>query len=274
MTGIVLAGRRNAGRLRSAAPEVAWEALVPLAGRPMASYVIAALQASAQIQRVVVAGPPELGGDGVLVVAPGDGVVDSLRNALQAVPLDPADAYLIATGDAPLLTGDAVDALIGCARFRGLGFAYPVVPRVACEARFPGVKRTYVRLRDGEFTGGNCFLLSAGALQVALGLLAEVYAARKRPWRLARLLGVGFSLRLVLGFAGVREAEAAASRLLGCAAGAVLAEDAGIGVDVDTMEHLVWCRRVLESGGSVAAPPRGAARDPQMAEGRGAPPRG
>ena len=242
--GIVLAGRANAGRLQPLAPDCAWEALIPLAGRPMAAHVIAALAGVVDITQVVVAGPPELAAFGAECVLPGADLLGTLRHALEAVPTD-ADDLLLAAGDAPLITTAAAQELLTASRERRLCFGYPIVRRQACLAQYPGVRRTYVRLREGRFTGGNCFYVRREAMPGLLQLAEGVYAARKAPMRLAGLLGMPLLLGLLLGTARIRDAEAAATRLLGCAAGAVEASDPGIGVDVDKPDDLILCRQVL-----------------------------
>jgi len=247
--GIVLAGRRNVGALRAAAPECAWEALIPIAGLPMAGHTIAALAGASEITRVVVAGPAELAGRGVERVEPGPRVSDTLRAALAAARRGAGgEELVVAAGDAPLLTSSAVAGLIAEARGRGLGLCYPLARRAACEARFPGVRRTYVRIREGSFTGGNCCYMRADAVDGVLGLLERLHADRKRPVRLARHLGWGVVWALLSGRARLRGLEAAASRLLGCPAGAWSCPDPGIGVDVDRPADLELCRAVLGAG--------------------------
>ena len=245
--GIVLAGRRNRGALAEIAPDVAWEALIPIAGRPMGGYVVAALAAVRSVRGVVVVGPAELGQEGIPAVAPGDGLWESLRVGLAAAralaPDDPE--YVVATGDAPLLTPAAVAEILTRCRSRGLALGYTAVPRAVCEERFGRIRRTYVRLREGVFTGGNCFYLRAEAVESVLKLSAQAYAARKRPWALARLLGMGLVVGLALGTARVADAERAASRLVGLRAGVVVSDEAGVGVDVDSPEDLALCRRSL-----------------------------
>ncbi len=245
MAGVVLAGRRNNGKLAAVAPGCAWEALVPIEGRPMAGYVIAALRALPEMGRVVVAGPEALGSDGVVTVEPGAGVTGSLQAALAALEDDASDEVLIATGDAPLLSAVALGDLVRLSRQRGLSFGYPIVGRPVCEQQFPGVRRTYVRLRQGSFTGGNCFYLRREAAPGVQSLLERVYRDRKHPVRLAGLLGWGTVIAVALGLASVRDLERAGSRLLGVSAGAVVMADAGVGVDVDKPADLELCRKVL-----------------------------
>ncbi len=249
--GIILAGRRNTAGLAAAAPEVRWEALIPIAGRPMVSYVVDALVAVPDVTRVIIAGagPAELVAPDVLVVAPGERVSTSLRHALAAAPNSrvPGEELLVATADAPLLTTGALGVLMEAARERELYLAYPIIRKEVCEATFPGVRRTYVHLREGSFTGGNCFYLKAAAVDGALALLERFYAERKRPLRLAGLLGWPLLIELVLGRARLVSAEAAGSRLLGFPAGAVPVDDPGMGVDVDGPEDLELCRAFLSA---------------------------
>ena len=257
-TGIVLAGRRNEGRLRAAAPACEWEALVPLAGQAMGRYVVAALAGA--VDRVIVAGPEGLAAGDALTVAPGGDLVATLRSALGALPADEQEVIL-AAGDAPLLTAVAVTELMAACRARSLAFGYPIVGRAACEDAYPGVRRTYVRLREGSFTGGNCLFVRRAAVPALLALAEQVYAARKRPLRLAGILGWGLALGLLTGTARLAAAERAGSRLLGQRAGAVRCADPGVGVDVDKPEDLELCRRVLAASGAAAGrvqPPQGA----------------
>jgi hypothetical protein len=250
--GIVLAGRPNTGALRAVAPECAWEALIPVGGSPMAALVAEALGAVAGVRRVVVAGPPDLADAGLTVAPPGTTAVESLRSAwgvARAAGVE--DEVLVASGDVPLLRAETVASLVAASRDRRLHLGYPVVRRETCERRFPGVRRTYVRLRDGAFTGGNCVYLRAEALPACLSLLERVYRDRKRPLRLAGLLGVRVLLALAVGRASLAGVEEAASRLLGHPAGAWICSDAGIGVDVDRPSDLALCRAALAAAASV-----------------------
>ncbi len=248
VAAVVLAGRRNHGRLVTAAPDQAWEALIPIAGRPMAAYVVAALSAVVETRRIVVVGPPDLGGDHVRCVEPGESLTASFRAAMAALEGDPATDLLVATGDAPLVTADAVSTLLRTSQKRELAFGYPIVSRPVCERAYPGVHRTYVRLRDGNFTGGNCFYLTRAAVPRALELLDRLYRNRKHPLRLAGMLGWNTVGALVLGRATLAGLERTGSVLLGAPAGAVPMDDAGIGVDVDKPEDLELCRAALSSG--------------------------
>ncbi|MBX6350217.1 MAG: nucleotidyltransferase family protein [Clostridia bacterium] len=247
MASVVLAGRENKGRLASVS-DAPWEALVPVAGRPMGARVVEALRGAEGLTRVVVVGPEEAAGwragaAEVKVLAPGSSLVENLVRGVEAAL--PADELLVATSDVPLLTPEDVGEFARRARALEADLVYPIVRREVCEAAFPGVRRTYVRLRDGTFTGGNLFYLRAERAGALWPFLERAYAARKRPLRLLPLFGVGTIVRVLFGRAGLGFLEARASRLLGLRARALPFERPALAVDVDKPDDLELADRVL-----------------------------
>jgi 2-C-methyl-D-erythritol 4-phosphate cytidylyltransferase len=89
------------------------KAFVPLAGRPMVEWSIAALQGAAAVRSIVVACPPghvhDLGGEDVEAVEGGDTRSESVANAMDAVGTD-----VVAIHDAarPLLTPQLVEGVL------------------------------------------------------------------------------------------------------------------------------------------------------------------
>jgi 2-C-methyl-D-erythritol 4-phosphate cytidylyltransferase len=87
---------------------------VPLAGRPMVEWSIAALRAAAGVRSILVACPPghvhDLGGHDLGVVDGGASRAQSVANALEAVGTE-----LVAIHDAarPLVTPELVEGVIG-----------------------------------------------------------------------------------------------------------------------------------------------------------------
>jgi hypothetical protein len=72
------------------------------------------------------------------------------------------------------------------------------VPADLCRERFPQLKRTTVRLREGELTGGNLFWAQRAVALRELHRLESLYRARKQPMRLALQIGVGLLIRFLL----------------------------------------------------------------------------
>ncbi len=246
MRALLLAGRPNTGRLRGA-DGAAWEALIPVAGKPMALWVAEALRGCAAVDAVWVVGPPELGElvPWASLVSPAATLLENLERGLAAMGGEGDEGVLVVGGDVPLVTsGEVASFLLACAR-RPADVHYPVVRREACLGRYPGARRTWARLREGTFTGGNAFLLRRSAVPVLLGLLDRFYAARKSPARLALLLGPGLLFRYVLGLLSVTAVEARFHRLTGLVGRAVELPEPGLAMDVDRPEDLALVRRVL-----------------------------
>ncbi|HEX6970674.1 MAG TPA: nucleotidyltransferase family protein [Limnochordia bacterium] len=244
---IVLAGAENDGKLRRASP-CAHEALIEIGGKPMVAYVIAALRESGRVRRIVVVGPdPELGraiaGLGVEFVPCGQRMVENLRIGIQH--LSPGRQVLIVTSDIPLLTAAAViDFLDRCAA-RQADIYYPIIERRANESRFPGAHRTYVRLRDGVFTGGNLVLLEPGIVERCQEVIERAVAMRKKPWQLSRLLGPRFIVKFICNRLTLAEIEERVEKILGCRGAAIVTPFPEIGIDVDKPADLALVSRFL-----------------------------
>lgn len=242
MDALVLGGGRDDALARSyGAPS---KAFLPVAGRPMAAWVLRALKEGG-VGRVAFVGPR-----GPLDPAPDlwlrdrDDLLANVEEGLSA--LAAREPVLVATADVPLLTSEAVAHLLREAPAAGL--VYPIVPKEAVEARFPGMKRTYARLREGTFTGGNLVLLDPELFRRALPTARKVVAWRKNPLRLALLFGPAFLLKLLFGALSVAELEARAEGIFGVPMRAMVVPYPEIGVDVDKPEDVAFAERALTEG--------------------------
>lgn len=106
----VIAAAGSGQRLGAGGPK----AFVPLCGRPLVEWSIAAFRAAAGVRSIVVACPPghihDLGGHDLGVVDGGATRAESVANALEAVGTE-----LVAIHDAarPLLTPELVEGVVG-----------------------------------------------------------------------------------------------------------------------------------------------------------------
>jgi CTP:molybdopterin cytidylyltransferase MocA len=238
VVAIVLAGGDRDDRLaRTVGAES--KALVPLRDVPMGAYVATALRSSGAVDDVVWVGPTD-GRVRRLVDAAlpaGHRLVDSLTLGLgAAMGRDPSARFLIVTADVPWWDADGVRAFLRDAPVADL--VYPVVAEATAIARFPDQKRTFVRLADGRFTGGNAVLLSPRAVPALLPFVDLAYEARKQPFALARRVGWGTLLALVTGRARLDGIQERVRALLGIDARVFVSQDAAIAADVDHPEHL------------------------------------
>ncbi|MDI3316211.1 MAG: NTP transferase domain-containing protein [Bacillota bacterium] len=234
MHAIVLAGGPNTGPLREVA-EVAFEAEVPVAGRPMVLWVVDALRQSEWVTGVRVMGPsslaPLLEGKAELR-EPGATFAGTMLRSLEGLEAD--DRLLFATADIPLITAPMVDRFVAAAAEEDADLAATVVLRQVCERAYPGVHRTYVPLREGPVTMGNLFLARPWVMPQVIENVQRLYDARKNPLRLAGLFGPGMIFRLLTRSMSLPELEAYFSKRLGGARGvAVVSPDPEVGIDVD-----------------------------------------
>jgi molybdopterin-guanine dinucleotide biosynthesis protein A len=244
VTAVVLAGGGVDDPLAARAG-VSSKALVPMAGQPMAAWVLRALESSTAVAQVIYVGEGlgELGPSRAQAVPGGLGYAQSLALGIGAgLATRPGVPLLVSTADIPWLTPEAVDRFVSAAGSADL--AYPVVSEEAALAEFPTQRRTFVRLRQGRFTGGNLMLLRPSLVGPLLDLIDSVYRARKNPLALAGLVGPRTLLALLLGRADLRELERIVSGRLGGIARAVVCSDACLAADVDRIEHLAVPARV------------------------------
>ncbi|MBX5467079.1 MAG: NTP transferase domain-containing protein [Firmicutes bacterium] len=242
MQALVLAGQPNQGALRQVA-DCRWEAEIPLAGRPMLEYVLDALEASREVDAVVVVGP--VGSrSGVHYVAAEAELWENLAAGFAALP-EPSRPCLVVTADIPLITGPMIDEFIRRAPAH-VDVVYPVVRREVAAARFPGTRRTYVRFREGTFTGGNLFWVRPTALLAVADRARTFFSHRKSPWRLASDLGWGVFWRLATGRLSLGELETVVGRLLGVSGKVLPFDYPEIGVDVDKVEDFRLIERAVK----------------------------
>ena len=216
------------------------KAHVPLNGQPMVGYVIAALRASRYVGPLVYVGEPpaELAAQLSSCVPAGQRFVESLQVGCEAALAltAPGQRLLLISGDLPWLTAEAIDHLLTDAP--RVALVYSIVTKAAAQAQFPGQARTYARLRDGVFTGGNAVVVTPEVVPLLLPLIERVFLARKRPLALARLAGWGTLLRVALRLASLAELELRVSQLLGAPARAFVTPHACLGADLDRPSQL------------------------------------
>lgn len=257
IAALILAGGKLSPELEPFADGATNRALIRVGpdGETMLDLVVRAVRAGMDAHgdgggRVLVAGnvPTPVGCE---AVDGGETLVQTLINGAAAL-LPNETSLLIATADAPFLTGEAVsDFLARAETVQPTPFVYPIIDAAACLEAFPEMKRTTVRIKEGEFTGGNMALLDPSFLRASEDTIRTAYARRRDVFALARLLGAGIIARFVFSrlnpsLLGITHLESAVGRLLSSAnPRAVLTPFVEIGADVDHPEHIGIARRIL-----------------------------
>jgi hypothetical protein len=117
--------------------------------------------------------------------------------------------------------------------------------RVRVEAAAPGTRRTWLSFADGQWSGCNLFLLASPAARRAIAAWQQVEADRKRPWRIARRLGIGTLWSYWRGKLTLAEAIARLGGTLGVMAALVPARDGRAAIDVDKPADLSLVRQLV-----------------------------
>lgn len=241
---LVLAGDRGAADPVAAHFGVPCKALAPLAGEPLLARVLGALDGAGFSGRTVLVGPraehlaqapwlQEAVACGRLRwLAPEPGAAASAAAGVAALGAGPV---LITTADHALLRADIVQRFMADALATGADAAVGLAAHEAVLAAFPGTRRTRIRLSDGAFCGCNLFAVLTPAGRRAVAFWQTIEQVRKRPLRIARLLGAGTLARYLAGRLGLREAFAALSVRAGAQVAPVLLNAPDAAVDVDSL---------------------------------------
>lgn len=122
-----------------------------------------------------------------------------------------------------------------------------VAARATVEAAAPGTKRTWLRLADGDWSGCNLFYLANDRALGVIDLWRRVEAERKRPWKMAQILGPRMLLRYVFRRLSLRDAAVRLGALAGVTAAMVETPFGLASVDVDKPADLDLVRRIVDS---------------------------
>jgi len=247
---VVLAGARAEPEMASRY-SVEYRSDIVLAGRTMLEHVVDALSASPVVGEIYVVG--HTAPAGVRVIPPRENLIENLIAGFEAIPSD--CHVLVVTSDIPMLTAEAVTGFVRQCGDLDVDFFYSIVPKMLCKEKFPGMHRTYVRLAEGEFTGGNAFIMRHSFVTQNAETLQAALRFRKQPLKLAMLIGLGTLLRALIaqkiwaGAITINQVERAAGRVLKCRVKAVPVPYPELGADVDSVEHAESIEKMLGSRG-------------------------
>jgi GTP:adenosylcobinamide-phosphate guanylyltransferase len=250
LSAIVLAGGGPEPRV---APGLPGKAFLEMGGRPIIQRVLDALRGCAAVERIAVVGPVDalapLAGPDVQLVPEQASMVQNIEAGVAR--LGASGRVLTVASDLPLLTAETVAGFLDrCPPDADV--CYPIIPQAAVDRRYPGARKTYVKVADGTFCGGSVLLFSSGVIDRVRPLVEQIIAARKKPWMLAQLFGWAMVMKLASGRLTIAEMEARALEITGLRGRAVVVESPELALDVDASrpENLAVLRAAL-SGGAV-----------------------
>lgn len=235
MNAIVLAGGKkdsNSGINK---------AFFKIRNKYMIEYVIETLKKTKYIDKLAVVGPKDklepVIGSMVDYIAEGtDSIVSNILLALEFFPGD--KEILLVTSDIPMITVEAIEDFIDRSRQKNVDLCYSIVDKKVNDEKYPGVRRTYARLWEGQFTGGNVFFFNPAIKDRCKDFVDKMLEYRKSPAKMAGMLGFIFLIRLALGILTINAIQKKCEKLMGIKGAAIISPYPEIGNDVDRISDL------------------------------------
>jgi len=243
---VILAGSSAKGDLEEQ-EQVDNKAFIYINSLTMIETILVALEKVEYIDNIAVVGPPdgmnEIKDKGYFfeIVEQQETYLDNIAAGLEQLDLD--KPCVVVSADIPLITQEAIEDFLGrCAPY-DQDFYYPIISKEDCEKKFPEVKRTYVRLREGTFTGGNIMMIKPSWILNKIEDIQMYLSYRKRPWKIIRTFPYLLIVKFLIRRLTIKDLEQYVSQLMNINAQAVSSSYVEIAVDVDKVEDLALVKK-------------------------------
>jgi len=254
-TVVAMAGGSLESDFRNAGYEVPNKAYLSIAGELMLVRVLRALRGSSSIGEIRCVTPasaaaqaPEVARLSDVLVEPGQDLISSVLAGFTGLPAE--ERVIVAATDMPLLSASAVDGFADLVTRTPCDVGYGFVERRQHDRLYPGVRHTWVRLREGTFCGGGMSVLRAGAVAQIEPVLRNFAEARKSPAKLASLFSPALVLKVLMGQLSITELERRADQLTGLICRGILCRDPEVAVNVDCIGDLRTVEALLRKTAS------------------------
>lgn len=241
---LVLAGSRGGADPVAAYGGATHKALILLGGETLLARVVGALRTAGATRVAVISSHPDvraelarLGAD-ALDEASGPSLSVKAGADVLGTPL------VVTTADHALLRPEWVTRFLADTP-PDADVTVLVASRPTVEAAAPGTQRTWLKLADGDWSGCNLFYLANDRALGIIDLWRRVEALRKRPWKMAQILGPAMLLRYITRRLSLRDAAARLGALAGVHAAIVETPYGLASVDVDKPGDLDLVRRIV-----------------------------
>lgn len=224
------------------------KALLPIRGKPMLSYPLAALLASEAVGRVIVCGQDSDGLAAAIADMPGvDFQVSeaSIARTIERLSRDLGGPLLVTTADHVLLTAEMIEHFLSGARGHDLAIGM-VEQRVLRRAGLDS-RRTWLKFRSGNWSGANLFWLGGAECIPLVRFWADIEQERKKGRRIISAFGPALALSAALRLGDVHSLVARAGRRFGLDAKVVAMPQAEACIDADKPADLILIDQLLDS---------------------------
>lgn len=212
------------------------KALLKIGSRYMVEYVISSLRESGCIKNIYIVGDESIKNEvGHLVdgyIKSGRDILENIRIAVREIG-DKTTNCIISTCDIPMVKGEAIKDFVERCRGLQIDMGYPIIDKKLNDEKYPDVKRTYVKLKDGTYTGGNMMYINPQIIDKFTEKAALLVEFRKKPFKMGQVLGLSFLVRLALGMLTIPSIEEKMEEMFGVRGSAIKTSYPEIGNDVD-----------------------------------------
>ncbi|HLO31611.1 MAG TPA: NTP transferase domain-containing protein [Anaerolineales bacterium] len=172
------------------------KALIDVAGKPMLQWVLDALGGAKRVDNVILVG---LSAKSSLtckkplyyVSNQGKMLANIITGINKALELNKKAQYvLVVSSDIPALKPEMVDWLVDTCMETEDDLYYGICPKDVMEARFPGSKRTFTKLKDIQLCSADIHMAHVSQATEHLDLWESLMGSRKSPLKQASMIGL------------------------------------------------------------------------------------
>lgn len=235
------------------------KALLDVAGKPMVQWVLDALSGTQSIQNVILMGlSPK---SGVTCQKPlhflsnrGRMLANIIAGIEKSQELNPQNDYvMIASSDVPAIKAGMIDWLVEVCSETQDDLYYGVVPREVMDARYPGSKRTFTRLKGIEVCGADINIVHVNLTQDAYrDTWQQLIGNRKSPLLQARVIGLDTLFQILFRQLTIDDIVKRVMARIGVRGRAIIWQHAEAGMDIDKPHQLEMLRADLTTQKDVA----------------------
>lgn len=225
------------------------KALRLIASRYMIEYVISSLRESECVGKIYVVGDENLKEkieylvDGWIKAC--GGIMENIRHSVEIMG-DLETPCIIVTSDIPMVKGEAIRDFVEKCQLESIDLGYPIIDKKLNDQKYPDVKRTYVKLKEGTYTGGNIVYFNPKIVENCTRKAEQLIEYRKNPLKMGRILGFTFLIRLLLGRLPISKVEDKIQKMFDIRGSAILTDYPEIGNDVDKPSDIEFVNKYLD----------------------------
>lgn len=227
------------------------KAMLDIGGKPMVQWVLDALSGAKQVENVVLIGLTAKSGvtcSKPLAYLPNQGgmIANIVMGIKKVLKINPASSrVLLVSSDIPGITAEIVDWEVDTTLQTDVDLCYNLVKREVMEARYPGSRRTYTKLKDIEVCGGDMNVVHTSVVNANQEIWEKLIASRKNPIKQAAIMGIDTLLLVLLRMISLDDAVQRVTARLHMTGKAIICPYAEIGMDVDKPNQLEMVRADL-----------------------------